>query len=143
MTIQRVTLNLPFKSLEISDWQANPATGTAALFPERINDGLWSGQSCLFDAIGQYAEVIFNHPMYITQYRIFGHSSQNADGLYTIYYLWDGNWIEITTEPTRRTTWSHWKTFNFKILTKGVRLTTTIIDSNGGNNLCGEFQVKE
>ncbi|KKN14782.1 hypothetical protein LCGC14_0992680 [marine sediment metagenome] len=132
------------KECLVANYQVNPATGTAGLAPEAINDNNTGTESRL-QSIGEYCEVLFEAVMSIKRYRIYGASTCNGTGRYKIQY-WDlvnEVWADWVTGIVQRTTndWTGLVTVS-KVVTDKIRLVCTTVDTaSGAGNRCYELEV--
>lgn len=134
--------NYDYNDLTVEDFQANPATGTAA-GPEHLNDN-----DVIFAArflnVGEYAQVDFDKVFRLNKHQYIGVDAQNQDGTYKIQYfnLITGAWTDwITDIPTRLDSWSGWQSGSTIITTK-VRIIATSIDTLLFTNFVGEWEMK-
>ena len=137
-------LNEVFHKSTVSDFQANPATGTASN-PSNINDND-VGTSTDFDAVDEYCIIMFTRRMLIKQFRHYGVITHNGDGAFTVQYYdcclrdWV-TWIEgvATHDAFEWTTWEE----VFGIETTGIKIIATALDSGlFDTNYEREWEVK-
>lgn len=131
-----------FPELTVADWQANPATGTATE-PEKTNDNN-DGTYSIFDAVGEYCEIMFNVPFYVNKFRYLGFPTHQKDGTYKLQYFDCDTqaWVDWKTGiPTRLNTWSDWADLDL-VLTKKVRIVATALDTQFSESRSVEWELK-
>ena len=132
-----------YVELTVQMFQFFPATGTAAYTPECLNDNSTAAY-VNFNAVGQYAQVMFVAPSKITQFRQYGHTAHKPDGTYTLQYMnAAGSWVTWVDDiPVRDfASWGDWDSSGGEVLALGIRLVVKLRDTNG-NNLIYELEVK-
>jgi hypothetical protein len=127
LAVQRATVAL---------FQAHAATGDLTNV-EKLNDGDTTAQ-LYATAAGKYGEVDFETLLGIKQYRQFGQSGQNGDGVWKIQY-WDGDsWEDWETGILSRVaeSWSGWtEPAAGVVITTKIRFICTLADTAGNTRL--------
>ena len=133
---------LPLPMLTVVQFQANVGTGTAEE-PQKINDTSVAA-SVMFDVVGEYAQVLFPHPMWIKEYRHHGTSGLAGDGRWKIQIYHDGAWVDNTVAiPLRNLeSWSDWVVLTIPAYTQGIRFVATTIDSTFGISSVRELEIR-
>ncbi len=126
--------------LTVEDFQANPATGTLS-DPERINDDNVNTNAYTF-INGRYAEVDLGSNFRIKQYRQYGSSLNEGDGVFKIEY-WDGSWHDWITDISIQNYagWSDWIEGE-EVTGSKLRFTVTTVDTGGSGIVINELEVK-
>ncbi|MBU0847381.1 hypothetical protein KKH23_09385, partial [Patescibacteria group bacterium] len=138
-----------YRDALVTDFQANPATGTFTFKPEWINDGIVNATdvAAIANAVDQYAEVDFGFPVWIKQYRQYGDTRNAGNGSWKIQY-WDLStraWVDWQTGIATRTTkdWSGWVIVAYgTLVTDKIRLIVTALDTTYNQNYIRELEVK-
>ena len=133
---------MPLPMLTVAQFQVNAGTGTAEN-PQKINDTSVTA-SVMSDVIGEYAQVLFSHPMWIKEYRHHGISGLAGDGRWKIQIYHDGAWIDNTVAiPLRNLeSWSDWVALTIPVYTQGIRFVATTIDSTYGISSVRELEIR-
>ncbi len=129
--------------LTVAMMQAISGEGTAT-GPEKINDGSTGPAVTNMDAVGEYAEIRLLASAKMTQFRFYGDSPQNGDGVSKIQDL-DGDYVWqdwVTGLSTRVESWSNWDSSGGEVIALGIRIVATTLDSNNNKNMYGELEVK-
>ncbi|GAH29037.1 unnamed protein product, partial [marine sediment metagenome] len=83
--------------LTVAVFQMTPATGDM-VSPERINNITTAAEDSTANAENKYAQVLFFAAARMTQFRLYGHDSNNNDGAWKLQYLdEDYNWNDWKT----------------------------------------------
>ena len=122
------------------NFRNNAATGTATN-PQKINDYFVTAL-CIFDDVGEYCEIEFDEPCYISQFRHYGTAMQSEDGTYKIQH-WDGaGWVDNTTSiATRQGSWSAFADLTLAVVTKKIRIIATALDTYNDHNDTNEWEI--
>jgi hypothetical protein len=133
---------LPLPMLTVAQFQANAATGTIN-DPDQINDNN-TGNIANADAIGEYGEILFDHPMFIREFRQYGDTGNSGDGTWKLQIKQDGVWVDNTIGIASRTTrdWSDWQLLTSLVYTQGLRLVATAIDTGFSATFISELEVR-
>jgi len=115
----------------IDDLSGITITGDATT-PEKLIDNLFGvGDRAEFDVIGEYIELDFGAPVYIGQFRYYGHASHNEDGVYKIQAYINGAWVDVKNAiPTILGDWSAWTDLTIPSIAIRWRVVATTIDTN-------------
>ncbi len=122
-------------------FRANAGAGTATN-PQQINDNN-TGNNAIFDAIGEFITVAFNAPIRIDQWRLFGAIGNVGDGRYTLEYLdVDDVYQTIVADIPSHVTadWTAFASFA-EVITLGIRITCTTVDTRAGGGWIPELEV--
>lgn len=123
-------------------FRAIPGKGTANV-PASINDNDTTTITAFIE-VGRYIVVILPGVFHISQWRQFGNTSNTGNGRYLLEYLDEaGAWQEWQTAVPVRTTadWSNWDSTPAEVTAIGIRITCSVEDTYGQNNLA-ELEVK-
>ena len=120
---ERASISWGAPALTVADFQANAATGTFILDPQKINDNN-TGNYGAGNVNGQYAEVDLGSTFKAKQSRQFGHISNSGSVFKVEYY--DGSWHDWVTGVNARNTanWSNWSDIGEQEMSK-IRITVT------------------
>jgi hypothetical protein len=120
----------------VSDFQANPATGTFLKDPQNINNNNTTDYAEAHN-VDEYAEVDFQKPVIIERWRQWGATEMEGDGVWKLQYydLASESWQDWVTGIATRTldSWSDYVTETVKMTTK-IRLVCTTLDTCGTLN---------
>lgn len=120
-----------FLPLTVALWQANAATGTAAVTPESLNDNN-VGTAVSYDTVDQYSEVDLGDIYAVSQFRMFSEYAHNGDGNFKIQYYDGSAWQDLNTgiaTLTVASTWSSWTDLTTHIVTNKIRFVCTALDT--------------
>ena len=133
---------IEYSFLTIEDFRANSATGTCT-GPYRINNDSYTS-AAIFDTIGEYAQVMFDLPRFISHFYFTGSvgGGQNGDGtfklqIYHSVYGWIDNTLNISTVDGS----SGILYLTHPIVTTGIKIIATLLDtqSTPDKNYITEF----
>ena len=133
---------LPGHLLTESQFSDNAGTGTV-LNPQYLNDN--TGFRVEYDVVNEYVQILFNDYALISEYRQDGVGlNLNGDGRFKIQYLWGGIWIDNTIDiiPRNLNSWSNWTYLSFPVITKGIRLVATALDTSFNKNFIKEMDIR-
>jgi len=130
-----------YGSLSVAGFQLNPATGTASN-PQNLNNNN-TGSAAGFDVIDEYAQVDFLEVVYITQFRQYGHISNNGNGTWTIQYQdVNGAWHDwVTGIATRGASWSGWDSSGAAVPARAIKVICTAVDTGIADSALAELEV--
>lgn len=123
----------------LADFQANAGTGTMD-DPEDINVNIPGARSKAHN-INDYIEIDFGKWVRIDQWRIYGHTNNNEDGVWKLqYYGKDLAWHDWKTGiPTNKAVWTSMASETEVVCLK-VKIICTTVDSFGFSS-GGELEV--
>lgn len=124
-----------------TEFQTNAGTGTAAN-PGDLNDNILT-TSPSYD-LNEYVQILFDDYAIIKEFRDHGNSLNEGDGTFKIQHLWGTTWIDNTIDiSTRKSlTWTTWKPLTAVVITKGIRLIATLIDTGLNKNYINELEIR-
>lgn len=129
--------------LTVAHFQVNPATGTFNVDVDNINDNN-TASIAQTSGVNEYAEVEFDLPVVIRQFRHFGDITMTGDGRWKLQY-YDGEWHDWETGIEIRIT-ANWSDWTFPVagakLCSKIRLVTTTVDTAIGASEIGELEIK-
>lgn len=140
--------NIPpaYRGALVYDMQKIAATGDMTN-PERVNDNN-TGVAASGAAQDLYCEIAFEETLYISQYRIWSfHGSSNGSGRFKLQYrnVSTGVWTDWKTgiPVTSTNDWAAWDTGPSRVLTDGLRIIITTVDTGSATNSIQQLEVKD
>lgn len=108
---------------------AGATIGGTVTDPEKLVDNN-VGLAPTWDTINEYVEFTFDSSVYIKEFRVHGHGSNNEDGRASIQAFIAGVWTDVKTAiPSRPSGWSAWGDLTTPSVAAMWRFKLTTVDT--------------